>query len=67
MWYLHLDIESLCTLISDRIRLTEFLLQRNNGKQALLKVLRQMVDDQYNGAFLPVLETIFNKINKVYA
>lgn len=67
MWYLHLDIESLCTLISDRIRLTEFLLQRNNGKQALLKVLRQLVDDQYNGAFLPVLETIFNKINKVYA
>lgn len=67
MWYLHLDIESLCNLISDRIRLTEFLLQRNNGKQALLKVLRQLVDDQYNGAFLPVLETIFNKINKVYA
>ncbi|XP_065361103.1 regulator of MON1-CCZ1 complex [Calliphora vicina] len=67
MWYLHLDIESLCTLISDRIRLTEFLLQRNSGKQALLKVLRQLVDDQYNGSFLPVLETIFNKINKVYA
>lgn len=67
MWYLHLDIASLCTLISDRIRLTEFLLQRNNGKLALLKVLRQLVNEQYNGSFLPVLETIFNKINKIYA
>lgn len=67
MWYLHLDIESLCTLISDRIRLTEFLLQRNNGKAALLRVIRTLVNDQYNGSFLPVLETIFNKINKVYA
>lgn len=67
MWYLHLDIASLCNLISDRIRLTEFLLQRNNGKLALLKVLRQLVNEQYNGSFLPVLETIFNKINKIYA
>ncbi|XP_061390403.1 regulator of MON1-CCZ1 complex [Musca vetustissima] len=67
MWYLHLDIESLCTLISDRIRLTEFLLQRNNGKVALLRVIRTLVNEQYNGSFLPVLETIFNKINKVYA
>ncbi|XP_075164805.1 regulator of MON1-CCZ1 complex protein bulli [Haematobia irritans] len=67
MWYLNLDIETLCTLISDRIRLTEFLLQRINGKSALLKVLRQLVCEQYNGSFLPVLETIFNKINTVYA
>ncbi|XP_012157077.1 uncharacterized protein C18orf8 isoform X2 [Ceratitis capitata] len=67
MWYLNLDVEPLCTLISDRIRLTEFLLQRTTGKQVLLKMLRQMVDEQYKGTLLPVLETIFNKINKVYA
>ncbi|XP_011180645.1 regulator of MON1-CCZ1 complex [Zeugodacus cucurbitae] len=67
MWYLNLNVEQLCTLISDRIRLTEFLLQRTNGKQALLKMLHQMVDEQYKGTLLPVLETIFNKINKVYA
>lgn len=67
MWYLNLCIEPLCHLISDRIRLTEFLLQRSNGKQALLKVLAQLVDDQYKGSLLPVLETLFSKINKIYA
>ncbi|XP_020801646.1 uncharacterized protein C18orf8 [Drosophila serrata] len=67
MWYLNLCIEPLCHLISDRIRLTEFLLQRSNGKQALLKVVAQLVDDQYKGTLLPVLETIFSKINKIYA
>ncbi|XP_018789657.1 PREDICTED: uncharacterized protein C18orf8 [Bactrocera latifrons] len=67
MWYLNLNVEQLCTLISDRIRLTEFLLQRTSGKQALLKIVHQMIDEQYNGTLLPVLETIFNKINKVYA
>ncbi|XP_068141877.1 LOW QUALITY PROTEIN: regulator of MON1-CCZ1 complex [Drosophila tropicalis] len=67
MWYLNLCIEPLCHLISDRIRLTEFLLQRSNGKQMLLKVISQLVDDQYKGTLLPVLETIFNRINKIYA
>ncbi|XP_053952635.1 regulator of MON1-CCZ1 complex [Anastrepha ludens] len=67
MWYLNLNVEPLCTLIPDCIRLTEFLLQRANGKQVLLKMVRQMVDDQYKGTLLPVLETMFNKINKVYA
>lgn len=67
MWYLYLGIEPLCQLITDRVRLTEFLLQRSNGKQVLLKVLKQLLDDQYNGTSLPVVETIFNKINKVYA
>ncbi|KAH8304023.1 hypothetical protein KR018_005920 [Drosophila ironensis] len=67
MWYLNLCIEPLCHLISDRIRLTEFLLQRSQGKQMLLKVLAQLVDDQYKGTLLPVLETIFSRINKIYA
>ncbi|XP_067644801.1 regulator of MON1-CCZ1 complex [Eurosta solidaginis] len=67
MWYLNLNLEPLCTLITDRMRLTEFLLQRSSGKQVLLKMLRQMVDENYNGTSLPVLETIFNKINKIYA
>ncbi|XP_041450404.1 regulator of MON1-CCZ1 complex isoform X2 [Drosophila obscura] len=67
MWYLNLCIDPLCNLISDRIRLTEFLLQRSSGKQVLLKVLGQLVDDQYKGTLLPVLETIFSRINKIYA
>lgn len=66
MWFLNLCIEPLCQLISDRIRLTEFLLQRSNGKQMLLKVIGQLVDDQYKGTLLPVLETIFSRINKIY-
>ncbi|EDV51149.1 regulator of MON1-CCZ1 complex [Drosophila erecta] len=67
MWFLNLCIEPLCQLISDRIRLTEFLLQRSSGKQVLLKVIGQLVDDQYKGTLLPVLETIFSRINKIYA
>lgn len=67
MWYLNLCIEPLCQLISDRIRLTELLLQRSNGKPVLLKVLAQLMDDQYKGTLIPVLETIFNRINKIYA
>lgn len=67
MWYLNLSIEPLCSLISDRIRLTELLLQRSSGKQMLLKVVQQLVDEQYKGTLLPVLETIFDKINKIYA
>ncbi|KAL7731723.1 hypothetical protein ACLKA6_018085 [Drosophila palustris] len=67
MWYLNLAIEPLCNLISDRIRLTEFLLQRCSGKQVLLKVVQQLIDEQYKGTLLPVLETIFDKINKIYA
>ncbi|XP_060656941.1 regulator of MON1-CCZ1 complex [Drosophila nasuta] len=67
MWYLNLAVEPLCHLISDRIRLTEFLLQRCSGKQMLLKVVQQLIDEQYKGTLLPVLETIFDKINKIYA
>lgn len=67
MWYLNLYIQAMCTLISDRIRLTEFLLLRSDGKNCLLKVLQQLTSEHYNGSLLPVLETIFNKINKVYA
>jgi len=33
----------------------------------LLKVAGQLVDDQYKGTLLPVLETIFSRINKIYA
>jgi len=67
MWYLNLNLEPLCNLISDRIRLTEFLLQRCSGKQVLLKVVQQLIDENYKGTLLPVLETIFDKINKIYA
>ncbi|XP_055846328.1 regulator of MON1-CCZ1 complex [Episyrphus balteatus] len=66
MWYLYLKIEPLCSLITDRVRLVEFLLQRTCGKPILLKVLKQLVDEQYNGTLLPILENIFYKINKVY-
>lgn len=66
MWYLYLKIEPLCSLITDRVRLVEFLLQRTCGKPILLKVLKQLLDEQYNGTLLPILENIFHKINKVY-
>ncbi|XP_055382845.1 regulator of MON1-CCZ1 complex isoform X2 [Condylostylus longicornis] len=66
MWYLSLQMDSLCNLITDRVRLIEFLLQRVHGEVVILRVLKQLVDENYNGTLLPTLENIFDKINKFY-
>lgn len=53
--------------IGDRIKLVEFLMHRKNAKSQLLSVLHQLVTpDDYNQVQLPILQTIFNKINQVY-
>lgn len=67
MWYLYLQMEPLCTLITDRVRLVEFLLNRTNGKRILLNVLQETVDSQYNGMLLPIMENVFDKLNVVYS
>lgn len=55
------------TLIADKARLAEFLLQRSEGKPVLIRVLQNLVTDQYNGSLLTCLESIFNKINSIFS
>uniref|UniRef100_A0A1B0CUY8 Uncharacterized protein n=1 Tax=Lutzomyia longipalpis TaxID=7200 RepID=A0A1B0CUY8_LUTLO len=65
-WYVELKLKPLCTLVTDRVRLVEFLLQRTQGKTHLLAVLRELVGENYRGTLLPIIESVFNKINTVY-
>ncbi|GAB0096678.1 Regulator of MON1-CCZ1 complex [Sergentomyia squamirostris] len=65
-WYVELKLKPLCTLITDRVRLTEFLLQRTDGKVHLLAVLCELLGENYKGTLLPIIESVFNKINSVY-
>ncbi|XP_065092902.1 regulator of MON1-CCZ1 complex [Ochlerotatus camptorhynchus] len=66
LWSVLLKLNSLCTLITDRIRLVEFLLQRTDGKPVLLNVLKEMMSTNYSGTMLPVIESVFNKLNSLY-
>lgn len=66
LWHLELILESFSSVISDRVVLVEVLLMRSNGKAPLLAVLKEMLSDEYNELHLPVLEVIFNKLNKLY-
>lgn len=61
-----LKLEPICSIITDKVRLVEFLLQRTDGKPVLLSVLKEMMSNQYNGTLLPILENIFNRLNVVY-
>ncbi|KAL5276925.1 C18orf8 family protein [Megaselia abdita] len=67
MWYLNLKLDPLTILIADKVRLTEFLLQRSEGKVVLLKVLKNLVTDPVNGSLLTSLESIFDRINSIYS
>lgn len=53
--------------IGDKIKLVDFLMNRQNAKSQLINVLTQLIlPDDYNEIHLPILEIIFNKLNRVY-
>lgn len=54
--------------ICDKIKLVDFLMHRKKEKALLISVLVQMVspDDSNDSVHLPILEAIFDKLNKVY-
>ncbi|XP_053687553.1 regulator of MON1-CCZ1 complex [Sabethes cyaneus] len=66
LWHVLVKLNSLCAMITDRFRLVEFLLQRTEGKPVLLNVLKEMMTVNYSGTMLPVIESIFNKLNGLY-
>lgn len=64
LWYIELRLEALVKLITDKIVLVEFLMQRSNAKQILIQVLQSFMTQ------LPVslmeMPIIFDKLNSVY-
>ncbi|CAG9807580.1 unnamed protein product [Chironomus riparius] len=53
--------------IGDKIKLVDFLMNRQNAKSQLMNILTQLIlPDDYNEIHLPILEIIFNKLNRVY-
>lgn len=67
LWYVNIHLAALCSLITDRVRLVEFLLQRTDAKMVLLQVLRDLMTVNYSGNLLPAIEAIFDRLNVVYA
>lgn len=64
LWYIELRLEALVKLITDKVLLVEFLMQRSNAKQILIQVLQSFMTQ------LPVslmeMPIIFDKLNFVY-
>ncbi|XP_050473934.1 regulator of MON1-CCZ1 complex isoform X3 [Bombus huntii] len=64
LWYIELKLESLTRLITDKVLLVEFLMQRTNTKYILIHVLQNFMMQ------LPIslmdMPIIFNKLNSVY-
>lgn len=64
-WYLRLNLESVVSMITDKCRLIDFLLLRQDSKMVILNVCRSVLvpGRQVN---LTIVATIFNKLNRVY-
>lgn len=67
LWTVEINYEALCNMVSDRVRLTDFLLQRSKGKMYLIQVLQEMIaQGEYTPTNLPIIEAVFDRINGVY-
>ncbi|KAH0952429.1 hypothetical protein HN011_011677 [Eciton burchellii] len=64
LWYIELRLETLVKLITDKVVLVEFLMQRSNAKQILIQVLQSFMTQ------LPIslmeMPIMFDKLNSVY-
>lgn len=66
LWNLELLLETLSQFIGDFVKLIDFLLRRTGAKDIILTVLKDILGPQYSGAKLPIIETIFDKLNVIY-
>ena len=64
-WYLHLQLEPLVSLMSDKCRLIDLLLLRRDSKSVILSLCSTILSSP-QPATLVVADTIFNKLNRVY-
>lgn len=67
LWTVEINYTALCSMVGDRIRLAEFLLQRTKGKSHLIQLLQEMISPaEYTPTNLPIIEAIFDRVNAVY-
>lgn len=69
LWTVEINLEALCKMVPDRVRLVEFLLQRTKGKPYLIQVIQEMVTmkgGDYKPTILPIIEAVFDRLNAVY-
>lgn len=66
MWYVNLNLNVLSSVVTDRLRLVELLLQRTNGKPVLMSILTEMMGSQYDNTLLSVIDNVFDRLNVVY-
>jgi len=64
-WYLHLQLEPLDSLVSDKCRLLDLLLLRRDSKSVILSVCSTILSSP-QPANLVIASAIFNKLNRVY-
>ncbi|KAK0083281.1 hypothetical protein PV325_009042 [Microctonus aethiopoides] len=63
LWYIELRLEALTKLITDKVKLVEFLIQRKDGKSFLIQVLQKYINDLPKT--LIDMPAIFDRINAV--
>ncbi|XP_036060946.1 regulator of MON1-CCZ1 complex isoform X2 [Onychomys torridus] len=65
LWNLQVKLQPVVTLLPDKGRLMDFLLQRKECKMVILSVCSQMLTES-DRATLPVIATVFDKLNHEY-
>ncbi|MEQ2284376.1 Regulator of MON1-CCZ1 complex [Ameca splendens] len=65
LWYLQVKLPPTVHLLQDKGKLMDFLLRRRDCKMVIISVCSQVLDCQEKGS-LPVVATVFDKLNQVY-
>uniref|UniRef100_A0A452V3F2 Uncharacterized protein n=1 Tax=Ursus maritimus TaxID=29073 RepID=A0A452V3F2_URSMA len=65
LWNLQVKLQPIVSLLPDKGRLMDFLLQRKECKMVILSVCSQMLSES-DRATLPVIATVFDKLNHEY-
>ncbi|XP_014207194.1 uncharacterized protein C18orf8 [Copidosoma floridanum] len=64
LWYVGLKLEKIVKLISEKVLLVEFLMQRKNSKQILIQAIKDFVTQM--PVVLKDLPAVFDKLNTAY-
>ncbi|KAJ0059836.1 hypothetical protein NL108_013759 [Boleophthalmus pectinirostris] len=65
LWYLEVRLPPTVHLLQDKGKLMDFLLRRRDCKPVILSVCQQILECADRGS-LPVVATVFDKLNQVY-
>lgn len=67
LWRLNIDLNLISSMISSPAHLVNFLLQRNNSQEILVKICREAISGQLwseNGHLMGTISLLFNKFNQ---